>query len=668
MQLIHAAKPTSLLFAVNLLRITHRRTVFAGSSYPLQALLGNNNPSSFIPVHSDIAYNNSNLTERNMSTSGPASEALNDWESKVTSLSSNAKSFKSLTLQQRLNLADEIIGNLERLGDDRSYQHDMALYKLGPKLEDNTDPEAINYPSNVRNFLAFNKFGTISFLVPVLNSIKQNLEYQIAMENGLNTKRKPTLLSKVKEEVIGGRKMNIHGPVEVFPLFHKVEVWADATIPPQAPESDVESQVMNDDGIAFVLGAGNQSSITVYDALHCIFYHPRKPVLIKHHPLRPHLYSLCSELFAPLIKRGFLDQIVDSGVVQTQAILGREEVAHVHITGALKTAQAIEQTLSKTRPHMSKDEIESMVTSELGCATPWIITPGKYSRRELNMLAKHVVTGKKVNAGCNCLCSQVVILSEAWAQKEKFLQILTKCLKQIPTDPAYYPGCCEKVMDIVSHYDPVKVTHISSRAVNRNILGDENDFMDPYLIHCGTYGDDDFNGYALTHEAFGPLLAIMELPGAADDKYLLEKAVPFVNNKDNIYGSLSCSLVYPKTYDMEIVKEATGALNYSCVGLNTWTMYGYLGISVGGTWGSSKFDTTGQSGRGVIGNLLMIPNVEKTVVSSRSLTFPLIINKNFVPPKMMLDAASGVFIAKNIRQAVGAIAASLMKPITSYFK
>lgn len=677
MQLINAAaRPTNLIFTINLLRIAHSRSVFAASSYSLQALLSNNSPRSFIPAQSNITFStschtNNNLVEKNMSTSAcdNTPETLNEWESKVASLSSNAESFKALTLQQRLNLADEIIEHIESIGDDRSYQHDMALYKLGPKLEEDTIPKAIKYTSDVNKFLGLNKFSTISFLAPVLKSIKQNLEHQIAIESGLLKKKGiPTLLSKVKIQTVGGREMNIHGPVEIFPTFHKIEVWADATIPSQAPEPDVESQVTNEHGIAFVLGAGNQSMITVYDALHCFFYHPCKPVLIKHHPLRPHLHSLCSELFAPLIKRGFLDQIVDSGVAQTQAILGREEVAHVHVTGALRTSQAIEKTLAETRPHMSKDEIENMVTSELGCATPWIITPGKYTLRELSMLAKHIVTGKKVNAGCNCLCSQVVILPESWAQKEKFLELLKKQLKRIPTDPAYYPGSCDKAMDIISNYDPVMVTQVSSRAVKRNILGDEKDFMDPYLVDCGTYGDDAFNGYALRHEAFGPLLAIMQLPGDPDDNYLLGKAVPFVNNKDNIYGSLSCSLVYPKTYDLAIVQEATGALNYGCIGLNTWTVYGYLGISVGGTWGGSKFDTTGQSGRGSIGNLFMIPNIEKTVVSSRSLTFPLIVDKNFMPPRMLADAASGVFLAKNACQAVRAIAASLMKPVTSWFK
>jgi hypothetical protein len=64
----------------------------------------------------------------------------------------------------------------------------------------------------------------------------------------------------------------------------------------------------------------------------------------------------------------------------------------------------------------------------------------------------------------------------------------------------------------------------------------------------------------------------------------------------------------------------------------------------------------------------MIPNIEKTVVSSGSLTFPLIVDKNFMPPRMLADAASGVFLAKNACQAVRAIAASLMKPVTSWFK
>jgi len=590
-----------------------------------------------------------------------------DWETKVVALSRNAKAVKSLTLTDQLDLANELLGNIKHLGDEKLYQHDMAVLKLGPNPEGS---EAIKYRSSIRNFLGFNKVGTISLLMPALKSIKKNLEYQIAVENGLGEKtKKPSIWSKIKEEEIGGRTMNIHGPVEIFPFFHKLELWADATPLPESPKSsDIECQVKNEHGIAVVLGAGNQSAITIFDALFCFFNHPCKPILIKHHPLRPHLHSFCSDFFAPLIKRGFLDQVLDEGVGRTQAILAREEVKHVHMTGSLGTAQAIEANLAETRPHMSKGEIENMLTSELGCATPWIIAPGKYSKRELNMAAKHIVTGKKVNAGCNCVCSQAVIIPEAWAQKEEFKRILMKSLENIPTDPLYYPGSCEKVKGIVSHYDPVKVTQVPGRAVLRNIDGDESDFMDPYIVDCGTYGNDNFNGHALRNEAFGPLLAIMELPGIPDDKYLLDKAVPFVNNKDNIYGSLSCCLIFPNTYDAKIVRDAAGALNYGCVALNTWSFYAYFGIGHGGTWGGSKFDTTGQSGRGLVGNLFMVPNAEKTVVSSRALTFPLIIDKNLLPPKILSDAASGVLLAKNAGQAICAVASTFLKPITSCFK
>lgn len=590
-----------------------------------------------------------------------------DWETKVVALSRNAKAVKSLTLTDQLDLANELLGNIKHLGDEKLYQHDMAVLKLGPNPEGS---EAIKYRSSIRNFLGFNKVGTISLLMPALKSIKKNLEYQIAVENGLGEKtKKPSIWSKIKEEEIGGRTMNIHGPVEIFPFFHKLELWADATPLPESPKSsDIECQVENEHGIAVVLGAGNQSAITIFDALFCFFNHPCKPILIKHHPLRPHLHSFCSDFFAPLIKRGFLDQVLDEGVGRTQAILAREEVKHVHMTGSLGTAQAIEANLAETRPHMSKGEIENMLTSELGCATPWIIAPGKYSKRELNMAAKHIVTGKKVNAGCNCVCSQAVIIPEAWAQKEEFKRILMKSLENIPTDPLYYPGSCEKVKGIVSHYDSVKVTQVPGKAVLRNIDGDESDFMDPYIVDCGTYGNDNFNGHALRNEAFGPLLAIMELPGIPDDNYLLDKAVPFVNNKDNIYGSLSCCLIFPKTYDAKIVRDAAGALNYGCVALNTWSFYAYFGIGHGGTWGGSKFDTTGQSGRGLVGNLFMVPNAEKTVVSSRALTFPLIIDKNLLPPKILSDAASGVLLAKNAGQAICAVASTFLKPITSCFK
>ena len=116
------------------------------------------------------------------------------------------------------------------------------------------------------------------------------------------------------------------------------------------------------------------------------------------------------------------------------------------------TARAIEKTLAEAQPDKSKEKIESMVTSELGCVTPFLIAPGKYTKRELKMAAKHIVTSKKLNGGAYCFSPQVVVLPEEWAQKEEFREILVKTVGKIPADPCYYPGATKRIQNILDHY------------------------------------------------------------------------------------------------------------------------------------------------------------------------------------------------------------------------
>jgi acyl-CoA reductase-like NAD-dependent aldehyde dehydrogenase len=616
------------------------------------------NLNNSIPVESE----NTRIGTASLVTAGndednPSSKQQQSWQDKIAILASNSQTFQSLSLQEQLGLVEELLENVQCLGDDeRFYWNDMTVLKLGPPpaMLDNVSHDG-KYSSHVKKFMGMNKFAMISLVVTSLKSIKASLEYQINKQSGSRRNNIPSLLRNVRTENIGGKPINIHGPVELFPMFHKMEVWSDANVDNPPPhdtkaEKDIESLSLGRDqgnDVALVLGAGNQSFITILDCLQCLFYHPRKPVFIKHHPLRPYLHLLISELFAPLIQRGYLDQVQDRGLEETQSILSHLNIGHVHVTGALSTAHAIKEKLKESWPELSGEDMENMVTSELGCATPWIIVPGKYSKSELKMAAKHIVTGKKMNSGCNCLCSQVVILPHDWDQKDEFKQILFEKIEEIPTDPLYYPGSLDRLSKIIGKYEPKNVQQIMSHNVDRNYHGDDTDFVQTYVVDCGVYGKDGFNDYALKNEAFGPILALVELPGNGNgETYLMGSAVPFVNHKENIYGSLSCSIVYPKKYNKEIIKEATAELNYGCVALNTWSFYGYFGIAYGGAWGGSKYDVTGQSGKGLIGNYFLIPDIQKTVVRSRALTFPLIVDKMFLPPKFIMDIASKFFLRK----------------------
>ncbi len=568
------------------------------------------------------------------------------WEAKLNSLSKNSQPFQALSLEERLDLVHALIERMEALTNDKLYENDMVVWRVAPEAK--VDSKITNNYSNyAKRFHSYTKFGVTSFILQTLMNIKKNLEYRIALEQNQKVS-KPALLSRKRTEIIQGREIQIYGKEELFPFLHKIEVWAGTGTAKDEEMGKItheSSHKMHDGGVTLLLGAGNQSLVTIYDALYCIFY-KNAPVLVKHHPLRPHLMSLFDDLFLPLIERGYLEQIVDGGIPETTDILNKEAIKHVHLTGALKTSESIKNTLSKTRGECSIEEIDDMVTSELGCATPFIFAPSNsYSIRELSMAAKHIITGKKMNGGCNCVSPQVVVIPSSWKQKDEFKDLLLQRLKSIPNDACYYTGTKDKVESIVSNYKSEQIFQTKGENIKRKGFSSDDDFVDPYLIDTGVYGNSNHNNVALKEEAFGPLLSFVELQGELDENYLNDIAVPFVNNKDNIFGSLSCSLIYPKRYDKKLIDEATCALNYGCIGLNTWTGYGYFSICAGGTWGANKFDKTGESGNSYVGNLFEIPNVEKTVISSRSLTFPLVIDKMFMPPRLVTEAGTSLLLS-----------------------
>jgi hypothetical protein len=360
-----------------------------------------------------------------------------------------------------------------------------------------------------------------------------------------NSTKKPALLEKKRTVVDDdGCESEVYGPVEVNPMLpgNSFEVW---TTP-----SDENDTTDNDNGdagkIAVVLGAGNQSFLALVDILDNILRHKRS-VLVKHHPLRPWLSESFGLMLEPLVQRGYFSQVPDISNEATQALLSDPSVGHVHITGSYKTAQLIQQILQKAHPELSQDKINSMVTSELGCATPQIMDDGVYTELELQHAAQCIAFGKKANGGCNCLSAQVIVLSKNWEQKDAFRTKLLDELKRQPTAPCYYPGSIERKASMVDKCQKAgsKCTPTEAASVSDETNISEADQV--VLVECGTPGEDGYNSHPLLEEAFSPILAIVELDHnkEEDDSYLLKTVIPFLNNKDNIFGSLSCSIYTP---------------------------------------------------------------------------------------------------------------------------
>lgn len=435
---------------------------------------------------------------------------------------------------------------------------------------------------------------------------------------------KPKLLQNVRS--VGDAL--VYGPVGAGILGGEFEIWSR---PNSIPTEEAQP------GVSLVLGAGNQSMVTCLDVLH-IFFNLKHPVLIKHHPLRPWLMECYKIMFQPLIQRGYVAQVVDEGIPVTTQILSNPLCTHVHITGAITSCTAIENTLALSRPHKTTSEITKMVTSEVGCVSPWIINPGKYTSKEFGNIAKSIVSSKKNFGGANCVAGQVIIIPQKWDLKEEFLAAVTHEFSRQPDSVAYYPGAYKRRDDIISAYPSAKVKILKANESTvsddfENVLT-EADYV--AMIQCGTPGSG-FNDKALTVEAFGPVMAVVELQNDDPQLDFLNKiAVPFVNDKTNIYGSLACNLVTPPaTLRSDSVKQAIADLRYGMIGVNEWIALAIMASVNGGVWGANGLDESGVSGRGFVGNHYRIPCVEK-IVTYRDLRLPPAFDELTQPPILFI--------------------------------
>ena len=203
-----------------------------------------------------------------------------------------------------------------------------------------------------------------------------------------------------------------------------------------------------------------------------------------------------------------------------------------------------------------------------------------------------------------------------------------------PDSAAYYPHPRKRRAEIISAYKPDQVTIMRSDTIQGQSSLSKEDYV--ALIECGSPGDETYNDEALKTEAFGPIMAVVQLEydKEKEDNYLLDIAVPFVNDKSNIFGCLSCNLVTPPpTLKSRKIRTATEKLRY---GMNEWIALAILPSSMGGIWGPWGLDKTGHSGRGFIGNHFGIPNIEKMVVS-RNLNFPPAFDECSQPPPMLIN-------------------------------
>ena len=363
-------------------------------------------------------------------------------------------------------------------------------------------------------------------------------------------------------------------------------------------------------GVGLVLGAGNVTSIPVLDVLYELLAHNRV-VILKVNPTQDALVPVYERALAPLIEPGFL-RIVRGGGEVGAFLTQDERVAHVHITGAAPTFDAIVwgpshgtpavKAATTRRRRENRPLLTKPITAELGGVSPIIVVPGAWSEADLTYHAEHIATMRLQNSGHNCIAGQVVIMSQDWAQRDDFLDALERAFRDAPARPVWYPRSDEKLASAAADFPAAAWCADNTRVLVVTDDADEQRALE-------------------TTEYFAPVLGVVELPGNGQEFF--DAAVRHSNEK--LTGTLGANvLIDPITQAAlgDAFESAIADLRYGTIAINTWTAFGFLTptLSWGGFPGATLDDV--ESGIGIVHNAFLLDHIERSVVRGPFRPFP----------------------------------------------
>ncbi len=358
-----------------------------------------------------------------------------------------------------------------------------------------------------------------------------------------------------------------------------------------------------------MLGAGNIASIPVLDLVYKLFVEDQV-VLLKLNPVNDYVGPFLEKAFASLIDDGFL-RIVYGGAEVGRFICAHELVDTIHVTGAGQTHDAIVWGMGEeaARRRVSGEPlIDKPITSELGCVTPILVVPGKWSKAQIDYQARHVASMVTHNASFNCNAGKVLVLAEGWPQRDAFLAKVREALAAAPPRYAYYPGAQERYGAFLEHYPQAEV------------LGKSGGGVLPWTLIPSVPPKKE--EYALQNEAFCGVLAHVDLP-VSDAPSFLEKAPRFVN--ENVEGTLSIALLIDRsTRDRceQAFEQALAELRYGAIGVNAWPgLIFALGTTTWGAYPGHSREEIG-SGIGVVHNAMLFDHPQKSIVYAPFRIFP----------------------------------------------
>jgi acyl-CoA reductase-like NAD-dependent aldehyde dehydrogenase len=397
-------------------------------------------------------------------------------------------------------------------------------------------------------------------------------------------------------------------PIErLLYLGYRAEVWME---PGAAPTQGKIYREPTACQLALILGAGNVSAIVAMDVLSKLFSE-NQVAIVKMNPVNAYMGAYLAQAFAPLVRDGFLE-VVYGGVEVGKYLCQHPQIETIHITGSHKTHDAIVWGATDSEQHERKatnnPQITKPITSELGCVTPILVVPGKWSPADLTFQARQVASTIAHNASFNCVSGQVLVTASGWAQQAEFLAAVKRELAAVPSRQAYYPGAQDRYRAFLDRYPQSEpLSQHTPAIVPWTLIPD----VPPVA-----------GEYALNEEAFCGVLA--EVAIAADTApEFLTKAVEFAN--DRVWGTLSCTLLVDTQTQQKYQQELDNAiesLRYGAIGVNIWSgMVFYFGSTTWGAYPGNTLTDIG-SGSGFVHNSYLFDRPQKSVAYAPFRIFP----------------------------------------------
>jgi aldehyde dehydrogenase (NAD(P)+) len=513
----------------------------------------------------------------------------------VQCVSEKADEWKSLPIEEKIFLLEQIIANAIRYKDEW-----VALQQEARGVSPNKN---VLHGYGHLDILVSGPATFGSYANGILTSLKE-----ISRTGGAPPR--PIAL----RTTTNGKTIATVWPDGFLDSLEAFGMTAELVLPGDSTRSDIDEGVpppsvqqtfdeVSVGGVAAVLAAGNFDAPT--DLL-CQLFLKGRVCVYKPNPVNKQSIDVLEKIIEPLITLGYV-AFVKGGVLVGTALVRHEALDEIVLTGSAETLNKIQWGSTPKEQEENKRTntpiIQTPVCSELGAVNSWVVVPGpQWNKRSVDKHARALAFAKLANNGHICVSPQVLVLPKDWIFRKEFLDRLRFWLGQHPGGPPFYPGSPTSHAFFREHPGAELIPGTSPDAYP--------DQQRPILIPNASLGDESL----LRREAWCPTL--VELPidyeqSEEDPMGYLQYAVQCIQT--NTHGSLSIAiLINDKTVQNK--KEEFDALvadmPFGIVGINIWPIFAHSMAQL--QWGA--FPGYNASGNGSLGNARLYRNPEKSVL------------------------------------------------------